>query len=446
MRIRLFIPVFSVVLLIAPLAAEENWPQFRGPGARGVVADRAAELPVHWSATENIAWKTGIPGRGWSSPIVWGNRVFLTTVVNLGETEPPKKGLYFGGNRPDPPKSTHQWIVYCLRLDSGEILWHKQVHEGQPRGTIHVKNSFASETPVTDGEHVYVYFGGLGVYCFDFEGNQVWSKPVEPRKTRYGWGTAASPVLHGNQLIIVNDNDEDSYLMALDKETGRELWQVTRDEKSNWATPYVWQHEQRVEIVTPGTGKVRSYDLEGNLLWSLAGMSSITIATPYEYDGLLYISSGYVLDKSKPLYAIRPGAAGDISLEDERDSNAWIAWSQPQAGPYNPSTIAYDGIVYVLYDMGFFAAYDAGNGAAVYAKKRIPQGRTFTSSPWAYGGKIFCLNEDGTTFVIKAGDEFEILHTNSLSADDMGMATPAISGDRLLIRTSSRLYCVRVEK
>jgi outer membrane protein assembly factor BamB len=175
-------------------------------------------------------------------------------------------------------------------------------------------------------------------------------------------------------------------------------------------------------------------------------MSSITIATPYEYDGLLYISSGYVLDKSKPLYAIRPGAQGDISLEDEKDSNEWIAWSQPQAGPYNPSTVAYDGIVYVLYDMGFFAAYDAGDGAVIYSKKRIPKGRAFTSSPWAYGGKIFCLNEDGNTFVIKAGDEFEILHTNSLSEDDMGMATPAIAGDRLLIRTAARLYCVRAEK
>lgn len=446
MRLSLLIPVFSLVLLIGPLAADDNWPQFRGHRARGVVEDEASDLPVQWSATENIAWKTDLPGRGWSSPIVWGDRIFLTTVVNLGESEAPKKGLYFGGNRPEPPKSAHQWIVMCLGLDSGKILWQKQVHEGEPSGSIHVKNSFASETPVTDGEHVYVYFGGLGIYCFDFEGNQVWSKDVEPLKMRYGWGTAASPVLYGDQLFVVNDNDEDSYVMALDTKTGRELWRVPRDEKSNWATPYIWQHDQRVEIVTPGTGKVRSYDLDGNVLWSLAGMSSITIATPYEYDGLLYVSSGYVLDKSKPIYAIRPGAQDDISLEDDNDSNEWVVWSQPQAGPYNPSTIAYDGIVYVLYDMGFFAAYDASNGEVIYSKKRIPKGRAFTSSPWAYGGKIFCLNEDGETFVIKAGDEFEILHTNPLLEDDMGMATPAIAGDRLLIRSSARLYCVRQKK
>jgi outer membrane protein assembly factor BamB len=421
---------------------EDHWPQFRGPNATGVI-EGPTNLPSDWSMTENVAWKADIPGRGWSSPVVWGNRIFLTTVLNLGESEEPKKGLYFGGNRPDPPESKHQWLVICLNAESGEILWRKQVHAAAPETSIHLKNSFASETPVTDGEHLYVMFGGVGIYCFDLQGNEVWKRDLEPRKTRYGWGTAASPVLHGDRLYIVNDNDEQSYLMALNKRTGEQVWRVERDEKSNWATPYVWTNDVRTEIVTPGTGKVRSYDLDGNELWSLSGMSSITIATPYEYQGLLMVSSGYVGDKLRPLYAIRPGAEGDISLQDEETSNTSIAWSQPTGGPYNPSTLAYDGIIYVLRDFGFMAAYDAADGSEVYPKTRIPKGRAFTSSPWAYDGKIFCLNEDGITFVIKAGTEFEVLSTNALADDDMGMATPALAGDRLLIRTAGRLYCIQ---
>ena len=241
----------------------------------------------------------------------------------------------------------------------------------------------------------------------------------------------------------MNDNDEDSYLLALEKQTGREAWRVSRDEKSNWSTPFIWQNERRTEIVTPGTGKVRSYDLDGNLLWSLTGMSSITIATPYEHNGLLYLSSGYVQDPSKPIYAIRPGATGDISLAEDQTSNEWIAWCQRKAGPYNPTTMIYDDRLFVLYDRGLLACFNARSGDALYEPQRLPNGRAFTSSPWAYGGKVFCLNEDGETFVIKAGDKFELLHTNPLAEDDMCMATPAIAGDRLLIRTSARLYCIR---
>ncbi len=421
---------------------EDHWPQFRGPQATGVVAG-ATGLPDTWSATENIAWQTDIPGRGWSSPVVWGNRVFLTTVINHGETEAPKKGLYFGGNRPDPPQTEHEWVVKCLELESGQELWTQTVHQAAPETSIHVKNSFASETPVTDGEHLYVLFGGVGVFCFDLDGKPIWQKSIAPKKTRYGWGTAASPVLHGDQLLIVNDNEEGSYLLSLDKRTGEQQWRVERDEKSNWATPYVWQNKLRTELVTLGSGKVRSYDLEGNVLWSLEGMSSITIATPYEYDGLLYISSGYVGDKFRPLYAIRPGAEGDISLGGTETSNASIVWSQTTAAPYNPSTIAYQGILYVLHDQGFLAAYDAADGTEIYFKKRIPKGGSFTASPWAYDGKVFCLNEDGETFVFKAGKTFELLRTNPLGEQEMGMATPAIAGNRLLIRTAGKLVCVQ---
>jgi outer membrane protein assembly factor BamB len=425
----------------AAAQADANWPQFRGSGALGV-AENAA-LPEQWSANENVAWKTDIPGRGWSSPIVWDNRVFLTTAVSLGEAEPPKKGLYMGGNRQDAPLLVHQWKVFCLDLDTGAVVWERQVHEGAPAGPIHLKNSYASETPVTDGERVYVYFGNLGIWCFDFDGNVVWTKPFEPRKTRFGWGTASSPVLHEERLYIVNDNDEESYLLALDKKTGEEVWRVARDEKSNWSTPYIWVNDKRTEIVTPGSGKVRSYDLDGKELWSFTGMSVITIATPYAANGLLYLSSGYVGDKRRPLYAVRPGASGDITLAEGQTANEFIAWSQPVGAPYNPTTLAYKDHIYVLYDAGRLSCFNAADGAAIYERERLPEGRAFTASPWACNDKIFCLNEDGVTFVLQAGDPFAIVRTNPLAEDDMGMATPAIAGDRLLIRTAPRIYCIR---
>jgi outer membrane protein assembly factor BamB len=431
-----------VLIIIAgverPARAQDNWPQFRGADSLGVSAN--SNLPDHWSATENVAWKTDLPGRGWSSPIVWGDKIFLTTCVNLGEGEEPKKGLYFGGDRAKPPESEHQWKVYCLDLKTGDVLWEQLAHQGVPSTPIHIKNSYASETPVTDGQRVYAYFGNIGLFCYDLDGKLLWKKPLEAHKIRNGWGTAASPVVFRDRVYLVDDNDEDSYLLALNARTGEELFRVSRDEKSNWATPYVWQNRERTELVTPGTGRVRSYDLEGRLLWELGGMSSITIATPYAKDDLLYVTSGYVMDPNKPIYAIRPGASGDISLEKEQTASDFIVWANKVSGPYNPSTLLLGDLLYVLYDQGYFACFDAKTGEPVYKKQRIPEGKAFTASPWAYGDKIFCLNEDGVTFVMKPGKEFEILYKNTLADDDMCMATPAVVGDRLLIRTSQRLY------
>jgi outer membrane protein assembly factor BamB len=423
--VRTAVCCFLFIAWVSQARAQTNWPQFRGADSRGVANGNT--LPDRWSATENVAWKTDIPGRGWSSPIVWGDRVFLTTVINTGTAEEPKKGLYFGDDRPQPPDSVHQRKVFCLDLNSGEIRWERLVHEAKPETPIHLKNSDASETPVTDGERVYCDFGNVGVFCFDLDGQEVWKHAVKPLPARFGWGTAASPVLHRDRLFLVNDNDQDSYLLALDARTGEQVWRTPRDEKSNWATPFVWQNAQRTEIVTPGSGKVRSCDLEGKLLWSLTGMSSITIATPFEHKDLLYVTSGYVLDQTKPIYAIRPGATGDISLKGDETSNEFIAWSHPNAGPYNPSTLIYDDRLYVLYDMGLVRCLRASDGHEIFGQQRLSKGRAFTSYPWAYHGKIFFLNEDGVTFVLKAGDEFEVLHTNALQEDAMCMATPAIS-------------------
>jgi outer membrane protein assembly factor BamB len=419
----------------------KTWPQFRGADARGISGND--KLPDTWSTTQNVEWCIEVPGRGWSSPIVWDNQVIVTTAVSEEEMEAAKLGLYFGGERPKPD-SVFEWKVMSFDVESGETLWDKTLHTAKPPMSVHVKNTYASETPVTDGEHIYAYFGNIGIFCLDMEGNVVWEKPVEPVMTLNGWGTGASPALHKDRLYIVNDNVEQSYLMALDKKTGDEIWRVEREEGSNWATPYVWENELNTQIVTPGTGKARSYDLDGNLIWSLEGMSLITVALPYAYDGLLYMTSGWIGDQNwRPIYAIKPDANGDISLKEGETSNDGIAWCQRMAAPYNPSTVIYEDRLYVLYDRGFFSCYNAKTGELIYDRERLRRGRAFTTSPWAYDGKIFCLNEYGTTFVIKAGDEFELLHMNELERDDMGMATPAMAHDRLFIRTEPKLYCIR---
>lgn len=445
MKAKTTLITFATLLAsLSPLAVPASdavWPQFLGPGSRAISTN--AGLPDHWSATENVAWKTPIPGRGWSSPIVWGDRVFLTTVAGGEETKTPQKGLYRGGERPETPSTEFQWKLLCLDLPTGKLRWERVVHHGEPSVPKHSKNSYASETPTTDGQRVYAYFGGVGVFCFDMDGQPVWSKTLEPRATRMGWGTAASPVLHGDRLYVVNDNEEESYVMALNKRTGKEVWRMDRDEKSNWSTPYVWENQKRTEIVTSGSGKVRAYDLDGKLLWWFKGMSGITIATPYADNGLLYISSGFIADKLRPLYAIRPGANGDITLAKNQTTNAAIAWSNPTAAPYNPTTLVYEGRLYVLYDKGTFAAFDAKTGKPLYESLKLREGKHFTASPWAKNGRVFCLNEDGVTFVVRAGDKFELLGTNKLADDDMCMASPALVGDRLLIRTSARLYCLQ---
>ena len=425
-----------IALLLTSAMAQSNWAQFRGPGSLGVAED--ANLPDKWSTTENVAWKTDIPGTGWSSPAVWGDSIFVTSVVSSVAGEPPKKGLYFGGER-KPATDIHTWTVYCVDFKTGKIRWQQEVKKGPPDSPRHLKNSYASETPVTDGERVYAYFGNVGLFCFDMNGKPLWSKKWGPFATRYGWGTAASPVLYKGRVYVVNDNDTESFMIALNAKTGEQIWRVEREQGTNWATPYVWENGSRTEIITPGTKRTRSYDLNGKSLWEFTGMSSIAIPTPFSKFGLVYIASGYVGDQLRPVYAIKPGASGDISLKPGETSNAFIAWYQPQAGPYNPSPIVYGDYYYTLYDRGFFTCHDAKTGSEVYAKVRIDPGvNAFTSSPWAYNGKIFCLSEDGDTFVIQAGKEYKLVGKNSL--DEMCMATPAIVRGSLIIRTATKLY------
>ncbi len=414
-----------------------NWPAFRGADSSGVVVGQ--RVPERWSATENVVWRTDVPGTGWSSPIVWGNRIFVTSVVRAQPGEPPKPGLYLGGERPTPTDE-HRWMVFAIDFATGKIVWEREVHRTAPAQSRHLKNSYASETPVTDGERVYVYFGNVGLFALRLDGTVAWQQKWPARATRNGWGTAASPVLHQGRLYVVNDNDQEAYLVALDATTGKQLWRVERDRETNWATPYVWQHASRTEIVTAATSGVRSYDLTGKPLWELRGMSSITIPTPFAAGGLVYVTSGYVGDEHRPVYAIRPDGSGNISLSPGATSNQFVAWYQRQAGPYNPSPLVYDGIYYTVLDRGFFTAHDARTGEAIYPRQRVvPDGFVaFTASPWAANGKIFALSEEGETFVFKAGREYELLWKNTIA--EMSMATPAFSQDSIILRTASRIY------
>jgi len=434
---RTLVSAFTIFLLGPLLGAADSWPQFRGPQSTGVADDAA--LPETWSATRNVVWKTEIPGSGWSSPVVWGDRIFLTSVISTVAPEAPKKGLYFGGNREGIPADEHRWMVYAVDWKTGKIVWEREVHRGSPRSSHHLKNTYASETPVTDGERVYAYFGNLGLFVFDMDGKPVWSEHWGPFRTRYGWGTAASPVVHKERIYVVNDNDDRSFLAALDKRTGKQIWRVERDEASNWSTPFIWENGQRTEIITSGTRKVRAYDLDGKVLWELGGMSSIVIPTPFAQHGLLYLASGYVGDNVRPVFAVRPSARGDISLKEGEDANEYIAWYQRQAGPYNPSPLVYGDFYYTLLDRGMLTCHEARTGREIYGKQRIdPETTAFTASPWAYNGKIFALSEDGDTFVMQSGAEFKVLGKNPL--DEMCMATPAIARGSLIIRTASKLY------
>ena len=425
-----------VFLASIPLAAQQ-WPAFRGSQA-GVAADDPA-LPESWSATENVRWKADAPGVGWGSPVVWNDHVFVTSVVNSAGDPPTRSGLYAPGAVTTVATAPHRWVVSDFDFRTGALRWQREVHQAPPASPKHLKSSYASETPVTDGERVYAYFGNVGLFALDLSGRTVWSVRLGPFKTRNGWGTGQSPVLHRGRVYLVSDTDDQSFIVALDARTGAEIWRANRDEGTNWATPFVWEHAGRTEIVTSGTDRVRSYSLEGTLLWELRGMSSITIPTPFAAHGLLFISSGYVGDAARPTYAIRPGGSGDLTLPQGETSSPFVAWSAPAIAPYNPSPIVYGGHFYTLLDRGFFTAHDAVTGREVYGRQRIAaDASAFTASPWAYNGKIFALSEDGDTYVIQAGPEFRVLGKNSLG--EMTLASPAVAAGSLIIRTQSKLF------
>jgi outer membrane protein assembly factor BamB len=432
----------ALALLCAVRANAEHpancWPRFRGVDGSGVGAGKP--LPETWSATENVLWKAKVPGKGWSSPIVWGDRVFLTSAIPPGAVDPPTTPKEMPENAVGIVTTQEQrWIVLCLRLKTGKILWQREAHRAVPDWRIHPKGSHASETPVTDGERVYALIGNVGLFCYTMEGKPLWSSKWGPRQMMFNWGTAIGPAVADGRVFAVNDNEEKSYLACLEAKTGKELWRHDRDEKSNWCNPVIWRNQLRTELVTAGSRRVRSYSLDGELLWELQGMSYATIPSPFLCDGLLYVASGHASGPVRPIYAIKPGAAGDISLKTGATTNAFIAWSNPTAGPYVPTPMAMDGYLYDLTDVSGMFCYKAATGEPVYKRQRFgPGGGQFTASPVGGDGKIYCLGEKGDVFVVKAGPEFKVLGKNSLNEDTL--ATPAIVDGTLLIRTLTHLY------
>jgi len=458
--------VFACAFLLVTFTGRAQdlvWPQFRGPDSNPVGTH--ARLAESWSRTENVEWSREIPGRGWSSPIVTGGKVYLTTVTTDGKSKPPQIGTEYSNEYVAelqkqglpidkviekvterdielPKEVMLHYLLYCLDLKSGKVEWQKEFHAGRPPGGRHRKNSFTSESPVTDGKFIYVYVANLGLWAYDLKGKPVWSAPLEANPIYLEFGTGSSPALAGNLLVIVNDNEKQQFIAAFDKKTGKQVWRTNRmigpeGRRSAWVTPFVWRHALRTEIVAVGPGEVLSYDLNGKELWRMSGMSGTPIPTPFAYQGLLYIDGG----RGALLVALRPGASGDVSLKTGESSNQFVAWSQPRAGTYLPSPVAYEGGIYALTETGILSRFDARSGKLTYKTRIDPRATAFTTSPWAYSGKLFCLSEEGQTFVIAAGEKFELLHVNEL--DEMAQASPAIVGERLLIRTEQRLYSIR---
>ena len=459
----------SGVQRVSGAIAAEGWPQFRGPEA--IPISENPNLPSRWSTSENVEWATDIPGTGWSSPIVWDGKVFVTSAVGNKPMKQPSLGVDFsndyvaelqgqglpmeeviakvtGRDNEMPDEIDLKYRLFCLDLSTGNIAWDREIFAGPPPVGRHRKNSYTSETPVTDGEAVYVYVAHLGLFAFDFAGTKLWSAPLEAHQVYLDFGGGASPALYGNKVFILNDNEEASFIAAFDKHTGKQLWTTkrpglgTKRTRSGWSTPFVWQNDLRTEVVTIGPGAVISYDLDGTELWRMSRMAAVPIQSPFSWNGLLYVTSGSASDQNKPIAAIRPGGSGDITPPESENKSDHVVWyNRTAGGTYLPTPLIYKGGLYVLSDTGIFTKYDPKTGERLYRSRIHPQASNFTASPWAYDGKIFVLNEEGHTFVIKAGDEFELLGVNSL--DEFSMATPAISGDRLLVRTQKRLYSIR---
>lgn len=427
-----------LILTVVPSLAAD-WPQFRGPNGSATSTDK--NLPVEWAAERNIAWKVKIPGYGWSSPIVWGDKVFLTSAVADKQAKPTGSGNWRNalGGKVD---AVYQWEVYCFRAIDGTVVWKRTVAQRKPTYAVNSSNTYASETPATDGDRVYAYFGETGVFCFDYLGTQLWHKDLGVYPTFSSHGTGASPVLDGGRLFIQCDNDQKSFLVALEATTGKELWRVARAEPTGWSTPLVWKNKVRTEVVCLGSKQLLSYDPDnGKLLWQLSGTSAQCFGSPVGDAELLYAGTGGQLGGGRPLFAVKAGASGDITLKSDATANGSVAWYLPKAGPLMATPLLFEGHLYVLeQNLGLVTCYDAKTGKQVY-RERLPQARGFFASPWAYQGKVFCLDEDAQTSVLQAGPEFKLLGQNKIG--ETCWASPALAGDALFLRTIDHLYCIK---
>jgi outer membrane protein assembly factor BamB len=430
--------------LPAAASAAGSWPSFRGRDASGV-AD-GLSLPDRWDgkAAENILWRRAIPGLGHSSPIVWGDRIFVTTAVSSRGDATFKPGLYGDGDASED-RSPHRWMLYALDKRDGRILWERVAYEGVPVDARHIKSTYASSTPVTDGRLVVAWFGSQGVYAYDVDGHFRWK--VDLGQVHVGafdiptfeWGPASSPILWDRLVILQVDTHQDSFVIALDAETGETVWKTNRDELPSWGTPTVVTASSGAELVTNASKFIRGYDPRtGTELWRLGGSSKITAPTPIAGGGLVVVASGRAPER--PIFVVRPGARGDLTLANGATSSAHVVWSRTARGPYMPTPLAYKGVLYVLANNGVFDAYDLASGEEIYRQRLAHLGSGFSASPVAADDKIYLSSEDGEMLVVRAGRTFESIASNSMG--ELLMATPALSDGVMYVRSSASLFAV----
>jgi len=427
-----------------PRSANGSWPSFRGVQASGIAEGQ--NLPDTWNTKsgENILWRTPLPGLAHSSPVVWGNRIFVTSAVSSDPKATFRPGLYGDGDA-SKDRSRHRWTIYALDKRSGKILWERVAYEGEPIEKRHIKATYANASPATDGRIVVAWFGSQGVYAYDVKGRLLWK--VDLGRVDMGaydiptfeWGPASSPIIWNNLVIIQCDTQTDSFIVALDAATGKTVWKTDREELPSWGTPTVASTSAGPVLVTNASNFVRGYDPRtGKELWRLGRSSKITAPTPVFGDNLFVVASGRAPER--PIFVVRPEARGDLTLPDGKTSSEAVAWSRTGRGSYMPTPLIYKGIVYVLSNNGLFDAYNLKTGEEIYRQRLPVVGSGFSASPIAADGKIYLSNEDGEILVLGAGDKFSHLATNSMG--ELLMATPALSDGVMYVRSSSSLFAV----
>ncbi|PYP87338.1 MAG: hypothetical protein DMF61_10000 [Blastocatellia bacterium AA13] len=419
-----------------------HWPQWRGPFSNGIARTGA---PTEFSDTRNIKWKVAVTGRGFSTPVIWGDRIFLTTAVPTAKAAAPEaggadesgqRGRQRGGGAGGGAGAgeEHKFVVMCLDRKTGKTLWEKVARIAAPHEGYHrMYGSFASNAPLTDGKFVYASFGSRGIFCYDFTGKLIWQKDAVPMRIRLQFGEGATAALYGNLLIHAYDHENGSFVVALDKRTGKEMWRTPRDEGSAWSTPFVADYKNRKQIVISASKKVRAYDPEtGKLLWECAGLGSNVIPQPVQQSDIVFAMSGH---REPKLMAIRLGREGDLSGSDA------VLWSQTRGMSYTASPVVYDNKIYTLSDNGMLSCFNATTGEPYYQQKRLPQADSFKSSPIGAGGNLYLASENGVVTIVKMGERFEVLATNTLD-DQMFVASPVVAEGELFLRSKTHLFCI----
>ena len=439
-----FVIVIVITLGAATVVRTQNWPSFRGANASGVADGRPTA--TKWDATKGtgILWKTPIPGLAHSGPVVWGDRVFVTTAISSKGTNDFRHGL-FGDVDSDKDTSPHTWHVYCLDKLTGRIVWDRVACEGVPKSKRHIKSTHANSTPATDGKYVIAFFGSEGLYCYDVSGKFVWKKDLGVLDAGwffdpdYQWETASSPIMYKNMVIVQCDVQKNSFIAAFDLKDGRELWRTPREEIPSWGTPTIYEGKTRAELITNATRAVRGYDpATGKELWRLTGNPEVTATTPVTGHDLIFICNSY--RPNQPIYAIRAGSNGDISLKPNETSNQSVAWSMQRGGTYMPTPLVYGDYLYTCANHGVMACYNAKTGERIYQERIGGEGGAYSASPVAADGKIYMSSEDGDIFVVKAGPKYEFLSKNPMG--ELLMSTPAISDGLIFVRGQHNVFAI----